>query len=258
VEVYSAFFGRYPYTELDVAETSFTVMGAPGGMEFPGVLFISTEFYGGQGLFASDLDVVVAHEVAHQWWYGVVGNNQVDEPWLDEAFATYASILYIEEQQGPIAAQSALLLQAILPYQLVQMMGQDGPLQSSLLDYGQDLVTYQSLIYGKGALFLDKLRELLGDDLFFTVLQHHYQSHKYGLLAPGDFRRSLQEALTEADEERRSEAMALYAAVVVRGEPIQGVSGLDGLGGLLGEELSPEDLEGMMQLLEELLQDLER
>jgi hypothetical protein len=254
LEVYNARFGLYPYTELEVAETSFTVFGAPGGMEFPGIVFISSEFYRPGGLFASELDVVVAHEVAHQWWYGVVGNNQVDEPWLDEAFATYSSIVYLEDKQDALAAEVAMWSQALLPYQLIQALGDDGPVGSSLLDYGGDLITYQSIVYGKGALFLARLRELLGDDDFFALLRHHYQSHKYGLLAADDFRRSIEEATGNA------EALSLYDAVVVRGEPIEGIEGLgelEGLGGLLDGELSPEELEELMQLLEELFQDLE-
>jgi hypothetical protein len=256
LETYSLRFGRYPYTELDVAETSFTVLGAPGGMEFPGIVFISSEFYRPGGLFFSELDVVVAHEVAHQWWYGVVGNNQVDEPWLDEAFATYSSIIYFEDQQDPLAAELSFLSQAVLPYQLVQMMGADGPLQSSLLDYSDDLITYQALVYGKGALFLARLRELLGDEGFFTVLQHHYQAHKYDLLAPDDFRRSIEDGLggDEGDPTKLAEALALYDAVVVRGEPIEGLAGLGGLEGLLGGILVPEELEGLRELLRQLLE----
>jgi hypothetical protein len=259
VEVYNARFGQYPYTELDVAETSFTVLGAPGGMEFPGIVFISSEFYQPGGMFASELDVVVAHEVAHQWWYGVVGNNQVDEPWLDEAFATYSSVIYAEDKMDPLAAEMLVLSQAVLPYQLVQMLGWDGPVQSSLLDYREDLITYQSIVYSKGALFLAQLRELLGEEDFFALLQHHYQAHKYGLLAAEDFRRSIEEVLgeTAADSTKLSEALALYDAVVVRGEPIEDLPGLGGLGGLLGGELSPEDLADLMQLLEQLFPDLE-
>jgi hypothetical protein len=122
LEVYSARFGRYPYAELDVAETSFTILGAPGGMEFPGIVFISSNFYLLEGLFASELEVVVAHDVARQWWYGLVGNNQVDEPWLDEAFATYASVIYLEDKGDPGAAELAYWSQAVLPYQLVQSL----------------------------------------------------------------------------------------------------------------------------------------
>jgi hypothetical protein len=230
LEVYNQRFGQYPYTELDVAETAFTVLGAPGGMEFPGVVFISSEFYRPRGLFASELDVVVAHEVAHQWWYGVVGNNQVDEPWLDEAFATLSSIVYVEDRQDAVTAEAVKWSQLILPYQLVRMLGGDGPVQSSLLDYSGDLISYQSIVYSKGALFLTRLRELLGDDDFFALLQYHYQTHKYGLLTADSFRRSIEAAgngdasstpRPELDEEELAEVLALYDAVVVRGEPLK-------------------------------------
>jgi hypothetical protein len=252
LEVYNARFGLYPYTELDVAETAFVIMGSPGGMEFPGIVFISSEFYRPGSFFASEMDTVVAHEVAHQWWYGVVGNNQVDEPWLDEAFATYASIVYFEDAQDDAAAEAALWSQAVLPYQLGQMLGGDGPLQRSLLDYDGNLLIYQPIVYGKGALFLARLRELLGDDEFFALMQHHYQAHKYGLLAADDFRHSIQDATGNA------EALEFYDAVVVRGEAIEGLeTGLQGLEGLLGGELSPEELENLLQLFGELLQDVE-
>ncbi len=82
-------------------------------------------------------------------------------------------------------------------------------------------------------------------------MQHHYQAHKYGLLAADDFRRSIQKATGNA------EALALYDAIVVRGEAIKGIAGLEGLGELLGGTLSPEDLDGLMQLLEDLFQDSE-
>ncbi len=249
LEVYNARFGQYPYAELDVAETSFTVMGALGGMEFPGIVFISSDFYEPDSFFASELDTVVAHEVAHQWWYGVVGNNQVDEPWLDEAFATYSSIVYFEDRQGELAAEAVYWSQAVLPYQLVRMLGMDGPLQSSLLEYSDNLITYQSLVYGKGALFLARLRELLGDEAFFDLLQHHYQTHKYDLLDPDDFRRSLEEVTDNPD------ALALYDAVVLHGEPIAGMTELEaltGLDGLFAGKLSPEELEAMMGLAEQL------
>ena len=248
LEVYNARFGLYPYTELDVAETSFVIFGSPGGMEFPGIVFISSELYRPGSFFTSELDVVVAHEVAHQWWYGVVGNNQVDEPWLDEAFATYSSVIYAEDTQGADAAEAMMGSQVIFPYQLVQILGADGPLQRSLLDF-DSLLIYQPIVYSKGALFLARLREMLGDDDFFALMQHHYQTHKYGLLAADDFRRSIQEATGSA------EALAFYDAIVVRSEAIEGIGGLQGLEGLLGDDFSPEDLDGLLQLFEDLFQD---
>jgi hypothetical protein len=249
LEVYNDRFGGYPFTELDIAETSFTVAGAPGGMEFPGVVFISSDFYEPDSVFAFEADVVVAHEVAHQWWYGVVGNNQVDEPWLDEAFATYSSILFFDDRGDSADTEMAYWSQAVLPYQLLRMLGTNGPVQSSLLDFDDDLITYQSLVYGKGALFLARLRQVLGDDEFFELLRHHYEVHKYDLLDRDAFRRSLEETSGDA------EALALYDAVVVRGEPIQGMTELEVFGdldGLLEGQFSGQELSDMLGLAGQL------
>jgi hypothetical protein len=71
-------FGRYPYREVDVLQTAFVTFA---GMEYP------------QIVFANPWDFVTAHEIAHQWWYGIVGNNQYAEPWLDESFATWSQTL---------------------------------------------------------------------------------------------------------------------------------------------------------------------
>ena len=67
--------GPYDSTELDVVllrNARFT------GMEYPELVF------------SVPVPDVVTHEVAHQWWYGLVGNNQAAEPWLDESFAQYS------------------------------------------------------------------------------------------------------------------------------------------------------------------------
>jgi aminopeptidase N len=209
LEVFNARFGLYPYTELDVAETFLS-----GGMEFPGLVFIGSNFYPVVRPSIFGIDMLVAHEVAHQWWYGVVGNNQADEPWLDESFATYSSLLYFQEVQGERAAE-AVRSEFIDIYLMAAESGNDGPLQSLLQDYAGKRSAYQSVVYFKGALFLARLREILGDDDFFALMQHHYQTHKYGLLAADNFRQSIEQTTENA------EALEFYDAIVVRGEAIE-------------------------------------
>ncbi len=206
VQVYNDAFGRYPYVDLDVVETYFLIDGSPGGMEYPGLVLISSEFYDPQsGYVQTDLDrLVVAHEVAHQWWYGVVGNDQVDDPWLDEALATYSSILFFEATQGREAADRQLWAQATLPYRTAQLQGQDRPVATPLPAFGDDLMSYSAIVYGKGALFMEKLRELLGHDRFLAMLQGYYAEHKHGLVQPEDFRRAL---LTAAGQAGRQDAV---------------------------------------------------
>ena len=54
------------------------------------------------------MDPLITHEVAHQWWYNVVGNNVIDDPWLDEALATYSYVIYLEEAEGMQAGRGAI------------------------------------------------------------------------------------------------------------------------------------------------------
>ncbi len=92
---FNARFGSYPYTEMDVVSTPLLALG----IEYPGITGISLRLYDPtqevNGLPAlSVLESVVAHEMAHQWFDNLVGSDQVDEPWLDEALAQYATGLY--------------------------------------------------------------------------------------------------------------------------------------------------------------------
>ncbi len=242
VEIFSARFGLYPYTDFDVAETPFLIEGSPGGMEYPGLVFISSDLYDPEGFYAAAFAVIVAHETAHQWWYSVVGNNQVDEPWLDEAFATYAQILYVEETAGQTAARETEALWVEFPYMMAAMMGEDRPVATSLLDF-DDTMLYSAIVYSKGALFLRGLRSLVGDETFFAILQHHYQTYRYGIVPADGFRRSIAE-VTDNDPD----ALALYDLWILSDEtpPEFEMPGFE----IPGEE--SDDWEEIFRRLEEL------
>ena len=92
LELFTELYGPYPYADYRVAETEFA-----GGMEFIGLTFLGSMFYDEyDGTTRTPLIPLTAHEVAHQWFYGLVGNDQVTEPWLDEAPAEYSALLYYE------------------------------------------------------------------------------------------------------------------------------------------------------------------
>ncbi|HRF50406.1 MAG TPA: M1 family metallopeptidase [Anaerolineales bacterium] len=165
--------GPYPFTELDVIDAP----GAFGGIEYPGEIFI--------GVVGPDrfFEVATVHEVGHQWFYSVVGDDQLREPWLDEAFASYSEVLYFEAKDGPEARveyvadfrryYEAVLSDAALPIGLPV----DGyPAESD----------YYAAVYAKGAVFLDQLREVMGDDAFFSFLQATYTEHRFGFVTGQD------------------------------------------------------------------------
>ena len=82
---HAAAYGAYPYREVDVVLGIFTRFG---GMEYP--QFIMTDVSNG----------ALVHELAHQWWFGLVGDDEYTEPWLDEAFASYATDVYFGYSGG--------------------------------------------------------------------------------------------------------------------------------------------------------------
>lgn len=172
--LYSRLVGPYPYGELDVVETPTRA----GGIEYPTLVVISDRLYAGH----PRLEWVVAHEVAHQWWYGVVGNDQVDEPWLDEALTQYSTFLYHEFRYGPEVAAEVFQREFQDPYDRLVRAGKDMPVGLPVAAYPPDL--YRTVVYRKGPLYFHALRQRVGDEKFFAVLRAYYRRHQFGIATP--------------------------------------------------------------------------
>ncbi len=173
----SRLFGPYPYEELDVVETPTRA----GGIEYPTLVVISDRLYNGH----PRLEWVVVHEVAHQWWYGVVGSDQVDEPWLDEALTQYTTLLYHEFLYGAETAADILKNDFQAAYDRLINEGNDMPAGLPVAAYPRDL--YGPVVYRKGALYFHALRSRVGDEAFFAILRSYYRRHRYGIATPDSF-----------------------------------------------------------------------
>ena len=179
--VFNQRFGAYPYTELDLVEAP---MRNALGVEYPGIMLVVTSLYDdpSQPSFA----VTTAHEVAHQWWYSVVGNDVIDEPWLDEALATYSSGLYMQDVIGQ-QAYEGITAYWDDRYAAVVADGLDDLVTEDLryFESSTEHKPYGTIVYSKGALALKAIREEIGDQAFFEALQHYFQANKY-LIAGSD------------------------------------------------------------------------
>lgn len=182
LHAYDQSFGAYPYSELDVVDAP---MKNAAGVEFPGIVLIGSFLYDNPSrqLF----DIATAHEVAHQWWYNVVGNDVFEDPWLDEALTTFSSSLYFEESgrqaaAGEIRANWQSSLAALI------QNGLDDKVAQSLQHFenSPDPRIYGTVVYTKGALFFQKLREEIGDQAFFEALQNYYRDHQFEVAKPED------------------------------------------------------------------------
>jgi len=175
--VFEALFGEYPYAELDVAETPTRA----GGIEYPGLVVIGDSLY----LAPASMEWVVVHEVAHQWWYAVVGNDQVDEPWLDEALTQYSTLLYYENRYGVEVAADIAAQQFEGTHERLVESGQDMPAGLPVAAY--DRALYGPVVYNKGPLYFRALREAVGDKAFFDILRSYYCRHRFGIATPESF-----------------------------------------------------------------------
>ena len=164
----------YPYTEYRVAECEFA-----GGMEFSGMSLLGSLWYETYpGGVRSQLTALLVHEVSHQWWYHLVGNDQVTEPWLDEAMATFSELIFYETTYP----DDDLWL---WDFEVLNWPRGD-LIDGSIYDY-QDEASYMNTVYRRGALFLADLRQLVGSQVFDDFLKDYCQSRSYSLATTADF-----------------------------------------------------------------------
>jgi len=167
VDVYSDKFGPYPYTSMSIVETVL-----PDGMEFDGLVFVSSQFFAAyDGTSTNNLTIIGVHEIAHQWWFGLVGDDQTLEPWLDEAMATYSEHIFLENTTpGLLTWWWNTRVNAYEPRGWVD----------TTVYNGGAFRTYTNAVYLVGAYFIDAIRSRVGDDAFFAFLQDYavQMSHK--------------------------------------------------------------------------------
>lgn len=160
--------GAYPYSQFSVAETPLPTSYA--GMEYPQLVFLAP------GLSAADFPrsparEVLAHEVAHQWFYGLIGNDQLADPWLDEAMTTQLTAQGYE-QVSPALAPSV----AGNPPAAVRV-------DRGVFDFSSD-PPYFNAIYGGGARFVMDLRSAMGEEAWGSFLRELYATYRGKVATP--------------------------------------------------------------------------
>ncbi|MGB8213308.1 MAG: M1 family metallopeptidase [Anaerolineales bacterium] len=159
VTTFDTLFGSDPYPSLSIVESPFN-----DGLAYDGLFFLSRDYYiANNGTTLNNLVDTAVHETAHQWWFGLVGNDQAMEPWLDEALATYSERLFYEENYPDINTWQAFRIDAYAPTGWVD----------SDIYHVVDLRTYTNAVYLRGVQFLQALRGRIGDEAFFAFLKDY-------------------------------------------------------------------------------------
>ncbi len=173
----------YPYTEFDVVSTTTTALG----VEYPGIIANAVRIYdlaGSSGSLPNTvrLESTTVHETGHQWFYSLVGNDQLNEPWLDESLTQYSVYLYYQDNGGVQAASSYY---SYLENFWGALDDEPIPIGLPVAAYAED--EYGPIVYGRGPIFVRQLAEKMGTAVFNTFLQDYVQQNKWGIATTASF-----------------------------------------------------------------------
>ncbi len=187
LDVFNRYFGDYPYAELDVAETDI----AAGGVEYPGIVVLTDNLW----LNGSPTtELVTAHEIAHQWWYAMVGNNQGETPWLDESLTSFSEGIYWREAYDDNEDRYNNWLQNQRT-NLTGYLGIGGAnltMNRPTIEFPQ--FTVGVLVYVKGRVFYAELEDMIGREAFQLAVQAYFQNTKYELTSAYNLMTHFEEA----------------------------------------------------------------
>ncbi|MDX1672495.1 MAG: M1 family metallopeptidase, partial [Balneolaceae bacterium] len=171
-------FGKYPYKKFSV------IQGGDGGMEYP----MGTLITGNRSL--RSLVGVTVHELIHMWYYGVLGTNESLYAWMDEGFTTYASALTMDHlfNENPKHPHH----DAYEDYFEIVQQGLEEPMDTHA-DHFHTNRAYGRASYDKGAVFLNQLRYIIGDQAFDAGMKKYFRQWKFKHPTGQDFLRVMEQ-----------------------------------------------------------------
>lgn len=184
LKYFSEIFMEYPYDTLVITNAALGSNFAVN-MEYSGLI---TVYFDTEDANSSAL-VATYHEIAHQWFYSLIGNDENQEPWLDEGFATFATGLCLEKC-GAVDVDTAY-------WEIYS--ASDANQAGEVVNVASDKASsYEFIIYHRGCMFLKHLMDTIGTQEFLSILSDYCQQYCYGIATTEDFLATLY-AGTEAD-----------------------------------------------------------
>lgn len=193
---YSKWNGDYPYNHVTAVDGTIS---AGGGMEYPNITVI------GNASNKEELEVVIVHEVGHNWFYGLLGSNERDHAWMDEGLNTLNEIRYMETKYPGNTRMSDMAGGVVgkvhfdglghqdmsdLTFAVSAGYGLDQPLNIGSADYTS--MNYGAIVYAKTGLVFMYLKDYLGDELFDKAMQAYYDEWHYKHPQPADIQKVLE------------------------------------------------------------------
>jgi aminopeptidase N len=188
IEDFSAHYAAYPYTEFDIVATPTLALG----IEYPGMVAITSRIYDVDSDYRGTpasvyMESTVAHEVGHQWFYNLIGDDQLDDPWLDESLTQFATLQYYADEYGANGEEG---FRRSLEGRWESVGNAKIPIGLPVAEYsGQE---YGAIVYGRGALFFVALREEMGAEVFDAFIKEYTETLSWDIATP-EFMQSLAE-----------------------------------------------------------------
>jgi len=188
IQIFSEQVGPYPYTEFEIFSSTMMALG----MEYPGITnIVVDEFIDGEILYglptAQMLESTLAHETGHMWFYNVVGNDQQNDPWVDEALVQYMTYIYYLDRYGDGSGYAE------------SWNGRWGRVEYADIPIGMPAggyvgAEYSAIVYGRGPLFFLELEEQYGLDMVMDAVRSYYQDNIWGMGYGEEIRAALEES----------------------------------------------------------------
>jgi hypothetical protein len=178
--------GPYPYPQLSIVHGLLS-----GGMEYPMLVM-----NGHAGMS------IVLHEVGHNYFYGILANDEREEAWMDEGATTFQTGWYLREHYGPWGETDKWSLhQRITPQYTLEEQARRSLFRLERYGYGERVATrseefensYYTMVYIKGALIFHALRYVVGPETFNEILKEYYNQWKFKHVNEERFRRVCEE-----------------------------------------------------------------
>jgi hypothetical protein len=191
---YSLWNGDYPYNQVTAVDGTIS---AGGGMEYPNVTVI------GNSSNKMELEIVIVHEVGHNWFYGILGSNERVHGWMDEGLNTLNEMRYVETKYPNNKQMSDMVMggqfhlndldhhdMGDISYRFMAVLGEDQPIETRSEKFTSG--NYGFIMYQKTGLVFHYLKEFLGEESFDKSMRNYFETWKFKHPQPEDLRKSLE------------------------------------------------------------------
>lgn len=194
IKYYGLWYGAYPYDTLTIVDPPYNASGA-GGMEYPTFITAGTDWWLTPRW--QEPETVIVHEFGHQFWYGLVASNEVEESWLDEGFNTYSEAKTLGRAYGsnwvPFKYNGVPLFEfpVELPHPYLNRAGVfmekfTDPILTPAWKYYNDF-SYGLNSYPRTGLTLVTLENYLGEDVMARLMREYATKWRYRHPTSQDF-----------------------------------------------------------------------